>query len=456
MIDSVAGLVNSVERSKMNDWKRMRQAFILSAKVHWRIRTLGVVSKQRCLVTSLSRASIPGPGASAFCGAHGARIRPRSHQGSTHQVNELEENSTYRNLLPKGPLKLHAVFLPPDDETETSGTRSEQPQKVNKSASSSAKAGDSRLQDENDDEGVEEDDEGAALDAEQELLADITERYETWKSQAQRKSLSAMRAGEEIYMDAYDLNERFRPDYWQRLRIVLEPEEAFANIFKLEGVMSANAHAIEYAAWKQLADELGKNVPDEDIVQHAYHLRPERIVQGILRWTDNWREIRRIVYRQSEIYRERFLAEQHRPTAGLLNWLQLLHRYDMPCVVFSRMDRLSVDKALSDMGVESLFPVRVTAEDEVETAIQYLLVACMKLKRAPQKSVVYEDNPRGILAAHEVFSKAVALVGLFRAYDLNAADLTIEDFEELRVMNVRRLFSDQEELAPQFELDRWR
>jgi beta-phosphoglucomutase-like phosphatase (HAD superfamily) len=386
------------------------------------------------------------------------RIQSQLVQRNVNGTLNLCRNNTKRKARLSVGLRLFAVFLPPEDgsESERAGSQpSRRGDKAFRSSFSSSSTPEESDWPPEDDEEEEETDE-AVLDAEQELLADITERYETWKSQALRKSLSAMRGGEEIYLDAYDLNERFRPDYWQRLRIVLEPEEAFANIFKLEGVMSANAHALEYAAWKQLADELGKESPDRDIVQQAYHLRPERIVQGILRWTDNWREIKEIVYRQHEIYRERFLAEQHQPRAGLLNWLELLQRYDMPCVVFSRMDRLSVEKALADLGVESFFPIRITAEDEVETAVQYLLVACMKLKRAPQKCVVYEDTPRGILAAHEVFSKAVALVGLFPAFDLRAADLTVEDFEELRVMNVRRLFADQEEPAPQFELDRFR
>jgi beta-phosphoglucomutase-like phosphatase (HAD superfamily) len=393
----------------------------------------------------------------------------RCHLGF-HKLLTRGARRLWVSASPLAPLQLRAATPAPENDPDASEAKTMPPRRASDSGSSSSSSSssprarerrfrnrDSADEADGDDADLEVnevDDEDEELDAEQELLADITERYETWKSQAQRKSLSAMRGSEEVFFDAYDLNERFRPDYWQRLRVILQPEEAFANIFKLEGVLSANAHAIEYASWKQLAEELDKEPPDEDIVQQTYHLRPERIVQGVLRWTDSWREVLSIVYRQQEIYRERFLAEQHRPTRGLLRWLELLQRYDMPCAVYSRLDRVSVEKALTDMGVADFFKERITAESEVETAIQFLLVACVKMQRAPQKCVVYEDTPKGILAAHEVFSKAIGLVGLFPAFDLRLADLTVEDFDDLRVMNVRRLFADQEEPAPQFEYER--
>ncbi|KAK7820901.1 5-amino-6-(5-phospho-d-ribitylamino)uracil phosphatase, partial [Quercus suber] len=64
------------------------------------------------------------------------------------------------------------------------------------------------------------------------------------------------------------------------------------------------------------------------------------------------------------------------------------------------------------------------------------------LDRKPSKCVVFEDDPRGITAAHNCTMMAIALIGAHPAYDLGQADLAVAGFNELSVINLRRLFAN--------------
>lgn len=70
-----------------------------------------------------------------------------------------------------------------------------------------------------------------------------------------------------------------------------------------------------------------------------------------------------------------------------------------------------------------------------------------QLRRPPKRCVVFADDQRGIVAAHEVTSKVVALYGAARATaaDLRYADLRVGGMDELSLMSLRELFKSEGE-----------
>ena len=66
---------------------------------------------------------------------------------------------------------------------------------------------------------------------------------------------------------------------------------------------------------------------------------------------------------------------------------------------------------LEKAGLVDFFSGVVTAEDGCETAEQTYLVSCLKIKRPPSRCVVFEDDPKGVVAAHDAMTKAVAVIG---------------------------------------------
>ena len=61
--------------------------------------------------------------------------------------------------------------------------------------------------------------------------------------------------------------------------------------------------------------------------------------------------------------------------------------------------------ALERMGLDSLFAVRVTAEDDMETLAQRLLSGALKLQRPPDHCVVFVASPSAVTAAHNCTMK---------------------------------------------------
>lgn len=287
---------------------------------------------------------------------------------------------------------------------------------------------------------------------------DVNDRYDTWKSRKRRESLSSFRAREEMHLGADELNERMQPDHLQRLRYVLRPDEAFGNIFKFDGVVTPDARRLELAAWHRVASENQLPPPEaDDIVRmmHQQQMAPERAVQRVFYWTDDWGKTKRLAHRYGEAYRELLAQHRYAATHGLRRWLQTLNALSMPCCVCSDMDRASLRAALEQMEVHGCFDAVVSAEDEYHSLTQMLLTAALKLARPPQKCAVYDDTPEGITAAHDVSAKCVALAaagssapghaggfGAYRVYELRSADLTVTSFDDLSALNVRRLFSE--------------
>ena len=68
------------------------------------------------------------------------------------------------------------------------------------------------------------------------------------------------------------------------------------------------------------------------------------------------------------------------------------------------------------------------------------------MRRPPDRCVVFEDDARGIVAAHEVTSKAVAVFGSSKSspIDLRHADMRVSALDDLSLMSLRELFKGME------------
>ena len=127
---------------------------------------------------------------------------------------------------------------------------------------------------------------------------------------------------------------------------------------------------------------------------------------------------------------------------GAREWLALLNEYRVPCCCCSQLDRESVVKALTASGLAEFFQDVVTADDECETTEQKILLASVKLRRPPERCVVFEDDPRGVASAHDATAKAIALVGKHGGGELRHADIRISGLEDLSMMTLRQVFQD--------------
>lgn len=245
-----------------------------------------------------------------------------------------------------------------------------------------------------------------------------------------------------LEVDVDFLNDRLRESGLQRIRYAMKPDEAFGLIFSWDNVV-ADTWALRMDAWNRLASEEGKVIPADIVTQRrVLSAGAEYVLCKVLFWEKARDEVERLKLRLSEIFYEE-LSRLQAPMEGLKDWLEALYTAGVPCAITSSLDRQNILAALERMGLRKYFQAVVADEDGMESIAQRFLSAAVKLERPPSKCVVFEDDPRGITAAHNCTMVAVALIGSHPAYELVQADLAVASFSELSVFNLRRLFANK-------------
>ncbi|KAK9283168.1 hypothetical protein L1049_011401 [Liquidambar formosana] len=241
-----------------------------------------------------------------------------------------------------------------------------------------------------------------------------------------------------LKVDVDFLNDRLQEGFLKRIRYAMKPDEAYGLIFSWDNVV-ADTGALKLNAWKQLALEEGKEISEDGDAQRLMlYAGADHVLHKI--WEKAESELDRLKLRLSQLYYDNLL-KLTKPMEGLEEWLDAVSTARIPCAIVSSLDRRNMIEALDRMGLKRYFQAIVTEEDGMESLAHRFLSAAVKLDRKPSKCVVFEDDPRGITAAHNCTMMAAALIGAHPAYDLVQADLAVASFNELSVINLRRLFA---------------
>ncbi|KAJ0978407.1 hypothetical protein J5N97_013881 [Dioscorea zingiberensis] len=243
-----------------------------------------------------------------------------------------------------------------------------------------------------------------------------------------------------LKVDVDYLNDKLQEGVLQRIRHAMKPDEAIGLIFSWDNVV-ADTRSLKLNAWRQLASEEGKEIPTDDhILRAILHTSADHVLQKVLCWQKGESELEQLKSRLSQLYYENLL-QLDTPMEGLKEWLDALYTAGIPCAVVSCLDRRIMMESLQRMELTKYFQAIVTEEDGMESMAHRFLSAAVKLDRKPSKCVVFEDDPRGITAAHNCTMMVVARIGTHPAYELVQADLAVASFSELSVINLRRLFA---------------
>ncbi|KAJ4971600.1 hypothetical protein NE237_004699 [Protea cynaroides] len=243
-----------------------------------------------------------------------------------------------------------------------------------------------------------------------------------------------------LKVDVDFLNDKLQEGFLQRIRYAMKPDEAFGLIFSWDNVVN-DTRALKLNIWKQLAIEEGQEIPEDcDMQKSLLYAGVDHVLSKVLLWKNTKSELDRLKLRFSQLYSENLLNHS-KPIEGLEEWLDAVSTARIPCAVVSCLDRRILVEALEQMDLKKYFQAIVSEEDGMESIAHRFLSAAIKLDRKPSKCVVFEDDPRGITAAHNCTMMAVALIGSHPAYELVQADLAVASFNELSVINLRRLFA---------------
>lgn len=304
--------------------------------------------------------------------------------------------------------------------------------------------------------------------------------------EARRKDLL-----ENTELTVAELNLLYEFDPLLRLSTINKPDSAFGAIFRFEGCL-VDTTELQMQAWSNTAKMYQFRLPDREEVGRAMLMKPEVAVRDEFYWTTDILESREVALTHHDKLQEsfdefmeqinvtkvettvnddpsssyylqnfainrnnvRYNIENMNVTAssllfpvaeGAQRWLHNIREVDMPCSVISHLDSTKLEALLNITGLSECFDPeqRVSSCAGYTREEQECLGSSLRMRRRPDHCVVFGSTPDSSIKAHEVEIKSVSIMGLYPMYELRAADLTVASFDDLSVVNIRRLFSDK-------------
>lgn len=202
-------------------------------------------------------------------------------------------------------------------------------------------------------------------------------------------------------------------------------------IFDWDGVI-VNSAAQHEESWERLAAEEQLRLPPHHFKQ-GFGMKNEVIIPGILKWTDAPEEVHRLSLRKEELYREIIAENGIDPLPGVLEFFDWLDEHDVPRVVGSSTHRANIELSLRAMGLQDFFTDLVTAEDvsHGKPDPEVFLKGAERIRRPPEKCVVFEDAHHGIEAGKAGGMRVIGLETTHERETLQEADLVVKRLDEI-------------------------
>ena len=251
------------------------------------------------------------------------------------------------------------------------------------------------------------------------------------------------------------------------------------NIFRLIVVFTGaiiDTSKMQEAVWTKLAEKYGFREPFSEDIAKAQMVPPDQAIRRIFYWTQDMLESREMALDHYDILQEVFddtlrsnkldgdrhidrndesdEANVFPIVDGALQWLERLQEVEIPCCVISQFDEEKLEKILNVTNLAPYFQqeFRVSANSGYDEEEQEYLGAALRIKRRPDRCAVFDSTPNSAVAAHDIDMRAISMMTLYPMYELRAADMIVETFEDLSVIDIRRLFWDID-YEPEIQLE---
>ncbi|KAF8410966.1 hypothetical protein HHK36_003504 [Tetracentron sinense] len=136
--------------------------------------------------------------------------------------------------------------------------------------------------------------------------------------------------------------------FLQRVCYSMKPDEA-------SDVLQADTRALKLNAWKQLASEEGKKIPEDGVLhRQVLYAGADHVLHKVFLWEKAETELDGLKSRFSQLYYENLL-KLTKPMEGLKEWMDAVSTAGIPCVVVSCLDEETWLKLWSGWGSRSIF-----------------------------------------------------------------------------------------------------
>lgn len=211
-------------------------------------------------------------------------------------------------------------------------------------------------------------------------------------------------------------------------------------IFDMDGVLVDSGHA-HYLSWRQLAEELGMRLMNEEDFKSSFGGRSADI---IARWFGETRPevVHQMDARKESIYRD--LIRGKAPSMpGAVELIVSLHAARFRLGVGSSGPPENIGLVCDEMGLRPYLSAIVTGMDvqRGKPDPQVFLLAADRMGTPPARTVVIEDAPLGIEAARRADMRCIALTSSHSASALSAADVIVSNLSEITPSSILELIA---------------
>jgi HAD superfamily hydrolase (TIGR01509 family) len=212
-------------------------------------------------------------------------------------------------------------------------------------------------------------------------------------------------------------------------------------ILEWEGVIVEDNPKMERQAWLMLAEEEGKSPPPAFVLKRTEGMKNEQAISEVLCWSRDPSELRHMSARKEEIHKNLRNGAFYQVREGSKEFMNTLMKHKIPIAVASTRPRKVLEEAIESAGVRSSLDAVVSAEDvhRGKPDPEMFLYAAQLLNHLPERCIVFGNSNTTVEAAHDAHMKCVAVASTRPVYELGAADMVVNQLDELSIIDLKNL-----------------
>jgi HAD superfamily hydrolase (TIGR01509 family) len=216
--------------------------------------------------------------------------------------------------------------------------------------------------------------------------------------------------------------------------------KSVAFIFDMDGVI-VDSNPFHKISLRQFTKKYGHDLSEEQLKEKIYGRTNKDWLANVFGSLDE-KQLRQYADEKEALFRELY-QNDIKPLPGLINFLKMLDRDDLPRAIATSAPRANVDFTLSKINIgrffqtilDESFVTRGKPHPEIYTK------TAAALKFMPDRCVVFEDSLSGVTAAKKANCKVVGVTTTHTPEELIEADFCIDNFVGLDPQSlIDRLF----------------
>ena len=213
-----------------------------------------------------------------------------------------------------------------------------------------------------------------------------------------------------------------------------------AFIFDLNGTMIDDMD-FHIRAWHSILTSLGAELSLEQVKLECYG-KNEELLERIFPGRFSNEEMQRMILQKEQTYQLEFKPHL-KLIAGLASFLQKAHAESIPMGIGSAALPMNINYVLDGLQIRHYFKAIVSAVDVAfsKPHPETFLSCAKQLGVEPSNCIVFEDSPKGVLAAKMAGMQSVILTTMHSADEFEEGDdilLKVSDYSTDAIMRLTK------------------